>query len=89
MYFDFEYIKKLKPEFTLLTEEKIIQEYLKSPTYIFNKKLENFDYNFYVNYYRDLKHMNFLSACNHYLMHGIQEKRYQNLSELDSKLKRF
>ncbi len=89
MYFDFEYIKKLKSEFTHFTEEKIIQEYLKNPTYIFNKKLDNFDYNFYVNYYSDLKHMNFLQACNHYLMHGNNEKRYQNPSELDLRLKDF
>ena len=44
------------------------------------EKLNNFDYNFYISNYTDLKHMNYIQACCHYLMHGIKENRNCNNS---------
>jgi hypothetical protein len=78
IFFDFEYIKKNKPEFKNLTNENILNQYIKNPSFIFNKNLESFDYNYYTSYYVDLKHMNYLQACCHYLMHGIKENRICN-----------
>ena len=34
-----------------------------------------FDYDFYVNHYKDIKSLNFIEACNHFLEHGLKEKR--------------
>ena len=45
---------------------------------IFNEKLINFDYKFYIEYYKDLKELSFLDACNHFLTNGIKEKRIFN-----------
>jgi len=35
----------------------------------------SFDYNFYVQKYPDCAKMNYIDACNHFLTHGINEKR--------------
>ena len=43
-----------------------------------------FEYNFYINYYKDLKNLTFEEASNHFLEHGINEKRIAN-----EKLKHF
>lgn len=74
-FFDFEFVKKIKPEFKQFNDEMIIEKYLENPNFIFSEKLNNFDYNFYILNYRDLRHLNYLQACCHYLMHGIKENR--------------
>ena len=77
-FFDFEYVKNIKPELKLCSNEVIIQKFLENPNFIFNEKLNNFDYNFYISNYADLKHMNYLQACCHYIIHGIKENRNCN-----------
>ena len=37
-----------------------------------------FDYKFYINYYKDLKNFSYEEASNHFLKHGIEEKRIAN-----------
>ena len=37
--------------------------------------LNSFDWNFYVNYYKDLNVTNFQDAWNHWCTYGIHEKR--------------
>ena len=77
-FFDFEYVKNIKPELKLCSDEVIIQKFIENPNFIFNQKLNNFNYNFYISNYTDLKHMNYIQACSHYLMHGIKENRNCN-----------
>jgi hypothetical protein len=79
-FFDFEYVKNIKPELKLCSDEVIIQKFIENPNFVFNEKLNNFDYNFYISNYADLKHMNYIQACCHYLMHGIKENRNYNYS---------
>ena len=83
IFFDFEYIKKNKPEFKNLTNENILNQYIKNQSFIFNKNLESFDYNFYTSFYKDLRSMNYLKACCHYLIHGIKENRFCNNNDIN------
>ena len=86
--FDFEYVKKNNPELKFFDNETIIEKYVENPNFIFNEKLINFDYNFYITHYSDLMHMNYLQACCHYLIHGIEEQRLCGDEEVN-KLKEY
>jgi hypothetical protein len=85
IYFDFEYIKKNNPEFKNLTDENILDEYIKN-NFIFNKDLEFFDYKYYISHNKDLSNFTYIQACNHYLMYGKKEGRKINDNTYNSEL---
>jgi hypothetical protein len=70
----------LKKEFLLYNFKnyRIIQDE-KKLNLLFNYHFNKFDYNFYINFYKDLNHLNFNDAYNHWKKYGKNEERVYNL----------
>ena len=76
--------KKLKQlENEKLLEKSNIFNKEKEQELAINKIYKEFDFNFYINNYKDLKNYNKSQAINHYIEIGIKEGRKYNLKQIE------